>query len=180
MSILLNCSNPKCSNEIKRTNGDYLRSQTKLFYCSKKCAAIVNNTIPKRKRFIPQCTLCSTEVKRGRKYCQNCKPLKFDYNILKIKDIDIQCQTYIRKHSRRIYNNSSKPKKCLVCGYNLHYEVCHIKPVYTFPKGTLISRVNQLNNLVALCRNHHWELDNGYISALGESRTPTKTGSKPV
>jgi len=72
-------------------------------------------------------------------------------------------QIYINRHARKTYKNSGKPTVCKVCGYFLHTEVCHIKDVKDFPGDALIKEVNHIDNLVALCRNHHWEFDNGHI-----------------
>ena len=66
----------------------------------------------------------------------------------------------IQKMARNIYINSNKPKKCIVCGYIKHYEVAHIKAVSDFDDVTLISEINDEDNLIALCPNHHWEYDN--------------------
>lgn len=69
----------------------------------------------------------------------------------------------IRNNSLRQYNQSSLPKYCVYCGYDTHYEVCHIRPVSDFPPEALVSDINAMTNLVALCPNHHWELDNGKL-----------------
>lgn len=66
----------------------------------------------------------------------------------------------IQRDARKIYQNSDKPKKCIVCGYDKHYEVAHIKAVSEFNDDTFISEINDINNLIALCPNHHWEYDN--------------------
>lgn len=66
----------------------------------------------------------------------------------------------IQKCARKIYDLSNKPKYCIVCGYNKHYEVAHIKAVSDFDDESLISEINDINNLIALCPNHHWEYDN--------------------
>jgi predicted restriction endonuclease len=67
-------------------------------------------------------------------------------------------------HAKRVYANSSLPKYCWICGYNKHYDVCHIKPVRLFTDDALISNVNSLTNLMAMCRNHHWEFDHNQLS----------------
>lgn len=72
-------------------------------------------------------------------------------------------QIYINRHARKIYELSGKSKKCEICGYNLHTEICHIKDVKDFSSEALISEINNIDNLVALCRNHHWEFDHNYI-----------------
>lgn len=72
-------------------------------------------------------------------------------------------RSYIAKLARKSYNISVKPKECKMCGYTNHIEISHIKAVKDFPNDTLISEINNLNNLVALCPNHHWEFDNGLL-----------------
>ena len=72
----------------------------------------------------------------------------------------------IQNNARKLYKTSDKPKVCAVCGYSLHYEVAHIKDVASFPDSTLISEINALDNLVALCSNHHWEHDNGHLKLV--------------
>lgn len=50
-------------------------------------------------------------------------------------------------------------KSCQFCGYDKHVEVCHIKPIHSFPESALISEVNHITNILVLCRNDHWEFD---------------------
>ena len=52
-------------------------------------------------------------------------------------------------------------------GYDKHYEVCHIKAVSDFSEDTPITVINHIDNLVALCPNHHWEFDNGLLDIAG-------------
>lgn len=72
----------------------------------------------------------------------------------------------IAKHSRMIFENSDKPKCCLVCGYDKHYDVAHIKSVSSFSDETKISEINDINNLMGLCKNHHWEYDNNLLENI--------------
>lgn len=69
----------------------------------------------------------------------------------------------VRKHAHYVFNKHNKHKKCLICGYDTHVEVCHIKSVSSYDENALISEINNINNLVGLCPNHHWEYDNGLI-----------------
>ena len=48
--------------------------------------------------------------------------------------------------------------------YNKHIEIAHIKGVSEFSDDSLVSEINDINNLVALCPNHHWEFDSGQLS----------------
>jgi hypothetical protein len=79
------------------------------------------------------------------------------------KGVYYKFRSVIRKHAYYLFMNSDIEKKCKVCGYERHIEVCHIKPVSEFNGETLITDINKLNNLIALCPNHHWEFDAGVI-----------------
>lgn len=70
----------------------------------------------------------------------------------------------ITKNARYVYTNYNKDKKCKICDYSLHVEVCHIKAVKDFTLEAKISEINSPTNLIYLCPNHHWEFDNGYLS----------------
>lgn len=49
-----------------------LDSLTQKLFCSKRCAAIVNNRVPKRKRLVRLCEHCGASVQsRSAKYCSN-------------------------------------------------------------------------------------------------------------
>lgn len=69
----------------------------------------------------------------------------------------------IQKTARRVYESSDRPKQCAVCGYDKTYEVAHIKSVSEFGSDDLVSDINSVDNLIALCPNHHWEFDHGYL-----------------
>lgn len=66
----------------------------------------------------------------------------------------------IQRKARRVWSASGKPLKCVVCGYNAHVEIAHIKAVSDFSDETLVKDINAIENLTALCPNHHWEFDN--------------------
>lgn len=70
----------------------------------------------------------------------------------------------IRKLAEKTYNDSGKPLKCAICGYDKHVEIAHIKAVSDFKESALISEINNIDNLIALCPNHHWEYDNGLLT----------------
>lgn len=70
----------------------------------------------------------------------------------------------IQKMARAVYESSDKPKKCIACGYDKTYQVAHIKAVSEFNDTALISEINDVDNLSALCPNHHWEYDHNLLS----------------
>lgn len=69
----------------------------------------------------------------------------------------------IRKLAEAAYKNSNKPCECYICKYNKHIEIAHIKAVSEFDNSATIAEINSIDNLVALCPNHHWEYDHGMI-----------------
>ena len=69
----------------------------------------------------------------------------------------------IVKNAQAVYSKSKKPRYCAICGYDKHYEIAHIKAVADFENDTSIAEINNENNLIALCPNHHWEYDNGIL-----------------
>ncbi len=70
----------------------------------------------------------------------------------------------IQKLARRVYRLARLPQACVVCGYRLHVEVAHRKAVSTFPGDSTLAEINHVDNLVALCPNHHWELDHELLT----------------
>ena len=69
----------------------------------------------------------------------------------------------IASHARKLYMLSGRSKQCGVCGYDKHIEICHMRAVSSFSDDSFIGEINDLNNLVALCPNHHWEFDNNQL-----------------
>jgi len=72
-------------------------------------------------------------------------------------------RTAIRKLADAEFKRSNKPQECAICGYNKHIEIAHIKAVSEFSDDSLISEINDISNLVALCPNHHKMLEKGLI-----------------
>ena len=69
----------------------------------------------------------------------------------------------IRHHAHRVAKIHNIKKECPFCDYKNHVQLCHIKDIGEFDKNTKIKTVNNLNNLIYLCPNHHWDLDHGYL-----------------
>lgn len=70
----------------------------------------------------------------------------------------------IRRHAQNTFVNSGAKQECLLCNYNKHVEIAHVKAVSDFDDNALISDINNIHNLIALCPNHHWEFDNNCLS----------------
>ena len=152
-----------CEKPVVRTLSELKKSKSGRNFCSKQCAAKHNNIIPKRKK-TKKCRICKNLIFSQVSYCIDCYTAK---HYLKDKTLaeaiknrqDANRYTGIRGNARKIYEASEKTKCCAVCGYKKHFHICHIKDIAKFSLGTLISTINDINNLVALCPTHHWELD---------------------
>jgi predicted restriction endonuclease len=116
--------------------------------------------MPKRKRE-SFCKICNLPILSGRSYCTIHKVKENTFEDLTLQELRDRGQKNerVRMHARKVYDRSNMPKECVLCGYKKHYEICHLKPIHSFPLTTKLSVVNVLDNLVALCRNHHWEYD---------------------
>jgi len=154
----------KFPSQIKKTKGNF---------CSSSCAASFNNKKYPKRHNEGSCVSCNTGISKRKIYCNECLPNKeIDWSNISYLEIrrryNYQKNSLIRMLARRCYRKLGAPKRCAVCGYSKHYNVCHRKPVHSFDPGALISEINDIRNLVALCPNHHWEFDNGLLLALPE------------
>ena len=68
------------------------------------------------------------------------------------------------RQNARTYSKYFYSAKCLLCNYDKHYEVCHVKDLKDFSGDETIFEVNNKTNLIHLCPNCHWEFDHGQIS----------------
>lgn len=151
------------------------KETTNAKYCSRRCAAIVNNAkIPKRIAKIRICTKCS--LSKQARSCQNCADQRRN-NVEKIGNQTLNDvarrytqsgiapsyrHAYVRNHCHMIHREL--PMRCQVCGYDTHVELCHIKPIASFDLSTTLNEINAADNIAVLCRNHHWELDNDVLN----------------
>jgi hypothetical protein len=138
-------------------------------FCSRTCAASINNEkYPKRIKG-SYCRLCGNEVSRRFKLCRSCWILEKiektgSKSIIDFKSTNARHRYQnIRSHAHRVAKYLKMSRSCAVCGYELHTELCHIKDISKFPKTAKLCEVNDRSNLVFLCCNHHWELDNGFL-----------------
>lgn len=125
-------------------------------FCNRTCAAIFNNSkFPKR-----------IKKEKSRKEKIDIVGIRTKGEMLSLRKTWQGYRSAIAKHARKIFKESDKDKKCFTCGYDKHYDVAHIKPVSDFSENVLILKINDINNLIALCPNCHWEYDNGLIELV--------------
>lgn len=143
-------------------------------FCSKSCGASYNgHAFPKRSKeraSWPKCRTCDSIVDyRYNKHCKQCRidgkhvhgngPL--DEQTIEQTLVRSGSNRYdnIRVHAKWKFRNDTGRLKCEKCGYDKHTELCHIKPISSFLKDTLVSVVNHRDNIMFLCPNCHWEFD---------------------
>lgn len=135
-------------------------------FCGMSCAASYNNKIVPKRSPQGKCKECDVPISSQLLYCNLHNRYK-DISKVTIGEFrskfGIASHPRLRDYSRRLYTNSGKPRECGICGYDKHYEVCHIKPLKDFPDEATVLEVNNLDNLIALCRNHHWEMDHDLL-----------------
>lgn len=146
-------------------------------YCNHSCCAkALNKTFPKR---LPEgkCKSCDTAIRKKLTFCKNCRKLNKTRTLNQtIGDIckrkDAGRFSPIRYHARKIYEELNLIKKCHICGYDKHVEICHIIPIRDFSQDISISIINSKDNLIPLCPNCHWEFDHGLLN-ISTLRTRT-------
>lgn len=134
-------------------------------FCTVKCSAATTNAEkPKRKRKIVMCSICKTEIcKPKRTTCDICDNRFANLTLKELKSSSVNGgnqYTYIRQNAR-IVSKQKILDGCAVCGYSKHVEIHHIKSISSFPENATVSEINSDDNLIALCRNCHWEKANG-------------------
>ena len=178
-----------CGEKILPKKGWKLRQIKKKKFCNRQCSGLYSTAERKAERLkisrmgvcarygenyeakIVPCVVCGENtnigVKNHRKFCKKCWGIEKDRtsNIMK-KD---STHPKIRSHAR-IIANVAVNNSCIYCRYERYVEVCHIKPVRDFSDESLLSEINHPDNLIVLCRNHHWELDHGVLD-LDEIRS---------
>lgn len=163
----------KCSAvfHLKKKNPNYISrdmSFEEYLKNPKKCKNCKENILPKNKKninYMLNRTFCSS-------YCANYKnkPNTFIMSLgvltkgflFKNRKSWQSARTDIRRHAVFIFENNSSQDNC-ICGYDKHLEVCHLKGVAEFKDSSQLFEINDINNLIKLCPNCHWELDNGLI-----------------
>lgn len=136
-------------------------------FCSRSCAAAHNNKCKPKRKPSGKCVSCGDPIRSKYTYCKNCFPLssllhKTYGELCSLRKY--QKHSAIRDHARKRFLASDLPKKCIICGYSKHIDVCHIKAIRQFSDATQLSEINSLLNLMPLCKNHHWEFDNNMMS----------------
>lgn len=138
-------------------------------FCSRSCSASFNNQkVPRKQKQKKYCKHCEQQIFGRRTTCDNCNPSYVDWSKVTLREVRqkaaFQHSARVRQLARKLYRQSNKPQACNVCGYDKHFEVCHKRPINDFSDDSYILEINDLENLVALCPNHHWEFDHNHLT----------------
>ncbi len=144
-------------------------------FCSSACAAKYLNQRKERKYRCGKCNkpankktrtgMCRVCLLAERKLCSSKRLVKVIKSDLRATRKGYQSyRSAIQKHARQVYRDSGKPLKCCVCGYDRHVDIAHIRPVSSHAGDTSLGDINAVENLAALCPNHHWEFDKGLLT----------------
>lgn len=146
---------------MRKEKGEYLVPKS---YC-KECCKIRGRISGPRKFISPILCECGQPKEKRSKLCSCCnlQSRRIDYTLGEaIYNEGTKGSTYslIRSRARSIMQD----KACERCGYSIHVETCHIKPINKFSLESKLSEINHPDNLISLCRNCHWEFDHGLLT----------------
>lgn len=142
-------------------------------FCSRTCSTSYNNkSYPKRKW---KCKRCKAEKEKPSKHARCCADCKIartrfgkDFLLGEVREAyknkkygQMNVHTLIRVRARDLYKQY---KSCWNCGYNKHVEVAHIIRLADASDALRISDVNNIENILILCPNCHWEFDHGQLA----------------
>lgn len=151
--ICRNCQdefNPSTSNQV---------------YCSASCRN-VDHVRRWRTRNKKTCPTCDAPIWPESQTCRQCQGKQ-------LGDMALAEAIYAKHHRSSAYalvrtRARAIAKKlgittCQLCGYCKHVEIAHRKAISDFPESAKLSEINHQSNLMALCRNCHWEIDHGLV-----------------
>lgn len=166
--------NPKLCLECGKPilcNGNLVAEALKRKFCSQSCSAKYNNKRRVKKTYY--CKKCGVELGqgfekfKGKTLCDSCHPNKVDWSTVTYGETkskrNYQVHSRIRELARKKYYEANPILKCTNCGYDKHVEVCHKKAINSFDDSVTIAKINDIDNLIGLCPNCHWEYDNGLL-----------------
>jgi hypothetical protein len=168
----------QCSAIIKVLEGQKVSEVKEKKFCNCKCSTTYNNKFKRKvKVVVPAvCKGCHNSIVPNRRHlCNGCKQTAFGARtkgeLFGVRRNWQSARSSIRYHASLIFDFSGKEKSCVVCKYDKHIQISHIRPVSDFPPDAKVSEINEINNLVPLCPNHHWEFDHGLLKLTDVSGT---------
>lgn len=153
-------------------------------FCNHSCSAAYTNRSPdRRKPPMLKCQRCGKEETSfktpdgrytQRRFCVACSPIQATESRGRMVLAGISkgalfagrknwqsARSFIARHAQEVLQSIGRLKRCALCPYDKHVDVCHRRPVADFPNEATIEQINHPDNLVYLCKVHHWEFDHG-------------------
>jgi hypothetical protein len=173
----------ECGEVIQVLDGVKVAEIRRRKFCSHSCAAKKNNLgklrnpegiggFTENPELNLTCVWCGEPFssKVSRKSCKHCYGVPNKSLTLTTKgELFLKCKNWqsarstIQKHARQVLERKGV-QGCSICGYHHHVEAAHKQSVSSFSPSTTLGEINDPRNLLALCPNHHWELDHGVLS----------------
>lgn len=158
-----------CNKPILPQPGQRLFNVRQKKFCNSSCAASFNNRLFPKKRLARKiCITCLQGFSPHNhriKTCTACRPARSRPRRLGDLTRKEVSRVILGRHVLRAMVN--RPKVCAICGYDKFVDVCHIKPVASFPTQAKLREINAPENLVYMCPNHHREYDRGLLNLNG-------------
>ncbi len=161
-----------CDGPILSRPGEKLSETRKKKFCSRSCAASHNNSLsvaPKKKPRPRYCESCGARVSYDPQssetrhiLCPTCSEKSAQSLVTRTKSQSSPAD--IRNHMRSVL--AERPHQCQQCGYALHAEACHVRPIDDFPPSATLTEINHPDNLVLLCPNCRWEFTHGLVALV--------------
>lgn len=142
-------------------------------FCSRSCSAQYTNKQRGKDSYRQpegSCRTCGVGIITRKTWCDACQPATKKKTLGEYRErtsVQGKHPSWVHSHVRqfcRSWNKDLITKPCANCGYDKHVELCHIKAVSSFPDSALLEEVNHPDNVIQLCRNCHWEFDNGILN----------------
>lgn len=148
-----------CKKPILRRYDKEKLSEIKIKkFCNHSCSAKYFNSLRVKNNY---CKICGKKIPIRRKRCDDCLSV-YSGNLINKKKSEISIR-HIRTNAVNIFRKKYPNIECLFCGYNKFTEICHKKPISYFSNNSLVKEINDINNLMQLCPNCHWEFDHKKI-----------------
>lgn len=152
-------------------------------YCSPACSTSIGRRASKRNREEiarfgidgRECG-CGERKSRRSKRCRSCSKRKLLIASMQetLGGIKKKSKGRARHMFQGVRNNAHRVVSVLDvellnscrragCEYKVHAEIAHLREISSFLDSATIGEINDTKNLALLCRNCHWEYDNGLV-----------------
>lgn len=159
LGVLMYCKNCRIPFVCKTLNQ---------LYCSASCRNI-DSVRRWRRVHRKKCPNCDEFILPDSTHCKQCYKSATEISDMTLGEaiyLIHHCSSaysLVRTRARAVAKKLGIIDKCFNCGYNKHVEIAHKKKISSFSLETMISVINEESNLIALCRNCHWEFDHGLL-----------------